>query len=245
MRSVSGRVAVVRAPEDAPALVARLRARGLDPVVVPAVSRVLDPAAIGAVLGRPHDVLLLTSRAAVRALAACAPASLPPRVACVGPASARAARDLLGVADPVLPDTATGQALIDALHLDARARVLWVRGAEVTPDTVTALDATGARVTHAIAYRMVATPDAAAAARHAAGPLDLAVLTSPALARAWSALDDTLPPALRQPRAVCIGPTTGRAAEAAGLDVRGVAQPHDLDTLADLAAAICKLLVEG
>ena len=225
------RVLVTRAVEDAGPLCEALRAAGHTPVCAPMIVRTRDREAVRQVLtGTPApDVLLLTSPEAARMLlGALPPGFAPVRVATVGPATAHAAAEA-GLSADVTQPTGTGAELVARLGPLQGLVVLHVRAARSVPATRAALDAAGAVVVDAVAYRTEAAPHRAAALS-TAGPCDLVTLTAPSIVRAYvSAGAD---PGVG---VITMGPTTTIAAQEHGLRVLAEACPH---TVAGLVAAV-------
>lgn len=198
------------------------------------------------------DIVVLTSAEAVRALAERAgvlgatPAAALSRtlVAVVGPATARALGEAGRPPDVVAADR-RAEGVVDALRDTVRERVragrapevLLVRALEGRAELAAGLEALGARVTLAPAYRTVldaARLDAAVRALEREAP-ELIVATS---GRPLAALGG----ALRErnagsgaPPVAALGPVTADAARAAGFAVALVAP--ETDTMA-LAAAV-------
>jgi uroporphyrinogen III methyltransferase/synthase len=119
-------------------------------------------------------------------------------------------------------------------------RVLLPRSEIAPPDLVQALQAKSARVETAIAYSVApAEPDPQVLMELIAGRLDLAVFFSPSAVRG---LIGMLEPDRGREQALailnrltiaCVGPTTARAAEQAGIRVSLVAGEHTVEGLAE------------
>jgi uroporphyrinogen-III synthase len=220
-------VLVTRAQERAGELAAALAARGAAPVLVPllAFAPPADPAALAAAFARAdaYDWLVLTSATALR--------YAPPlalrraRVACIGPATAAAARraGLEVAVEP--PGRSVPSELVAALARRAPlagARVLFPCAAGAREELPSALEAAGARVDRVVAYATRVPDEAAAALRKAlAQPVDAVTFTSPsAVAHLFELLGEARTRELaRSARFAAIGPTT-----AAALAARGVAR---------------------
>lgn len=156
------RVLVTRSREQSSELAAQLEARGLEPIPIPTIAialprifRELDDAL--AEIGG-FDWLLFTSANAVRAFAERGRLHFDggrPRIAAIGPATARALLSI-GLGADLLPPTAVAESLAEALRPHAAGtRMLLVRAEtarDVLPET---LRAAGADVTVAPAYRNV------------------------------------------------------------------------------------------
>ena len=243
-------VAVTRPRERAAALVAALEALGATVLVAPAIA-VLPPeswAPLDARLARlaAYDWLALTSAAAVGAVAdrlaaggaGPAPHAAPPRIAAVGAATARAARERLGRVD-LVPALHAADALADALPRPRGARVLFPCADRARAALPTVLRARGAVVDRVVAYRTAPTPDALAplAARLRAGAVDALLLASPSAAPAAARALGARDACARAAPAVCIGPTTAAAARDLGVRVAAVAAAPTDAALADAACA--------
>jgi uroporphyrinogen III methyltransferase/synthase len=240
------RVLVTRAADQAAELAGRLRRRGALPVCVPLIAfePPEDPGPLERALSRleDYDWLVLTSATAVRFgldgrdLGA---RSALPRVACIGPATARAAR-AAGLPVDVIP---TDQALPDRLvaELAARtelagARVLFPCAAGARELLPRALGAAGARVDRIVVYRTV-LPEAAAVALHEAVEqgLDAVTLTSPStVEHLFRVLGDSeVRDLARRAALACIGPTTAAALRKRGLEPAVVSAGQTGDDLVE------------
>lgn len=188
-----------------------------------------------AVLGRlaRYDWVVFTSVTAVeyfgRLLRRTAGAPLP-RLAAVGPATARALREKLG-APALVSMTQTGQGLAaELLAFGVAGQVLLPAADIASPRLAQGLRAAGARVDVLTVYRTVAGPGAAElAAAIEAGAVDVILLASPSAARALAnAIAGRLAGVAEPvPPVVCIGPSTGEEARRLGLHVGAVAARHD------------------
>lgn len=171
------------------------------------------------------DVLLLTSRAALRALdalvghdavlaAVAVGVARGLRGAAVGPSTAEALR-ALGVADVLEPDVATSRGLLAALRAQTRGevgapgRAVLPCGAQAMKGLGSGLGADGWDVDEVVVYTtddIVGMPSSAA--ELAAGRIPALVLRSPTAVRAVARHVPTLPPGVV---AICGGPTTAAA----------------------------------
>lgn len=232
---MSRSVILTRAREDNAALGAELRARGLRVIELPCVRT--EPLADASALREAiaslmplDDVLVLTSRAGVDAVAACAGV---PRcdVAVIGAATARHARGL-SMRVSFVASVANAGALGRELPLP-RGEVLLARSDLADPALPAALRGRGARVREVTAYRTVA---------RAAGDVDAArgaimagdatvVVASPsavdALAAAFGA------PTARRAGFVAIGERTAEHARRRLGVAPAVAPATDVASLAD------------
>ncbi len=161
------RIVITRAAVQSEALARELSARGAIPVVLPLVS-FADPedfapldAAIAGI--QRFDWMILTSAQAVRALAKRGKEVMRSlmyseselRIACVGPATAEAARQA-GLPVEYVAVTHTGAGLAEELGNRLQgARVLLPRSDRANQDLPQALKRHGAQVTEVIAYRTV------------------------------------------------------------------------------------------
>lgn len=190
------RVLVTRSQQQSSELAARLRALGLEPVTVPVIE-IAAPAsfdrldaALRGICG--FDWIVFTSANAVEAVRgrwesaglhdASGPGK-PPRIAAIGPATARALAGV-GLAANLVPPQAVAESLAEELVRVARrpdgspGRFLLLRAEEardVVPDT---LRSAGAEVVIAPAYRTVLPAGSAETIRSLfAGPAQIAAVT--------------------------------------------------------------------
>ncbi|MGN7192035.1 MULTISPECIES: uroporphyrinogen-III synthase [unclassified Curtobacterium] len=170
--------------------------------------------------------LVVTSATAVRVVAGRVP-RLPAgvRVACVGAATARAAR-AAGWPVDLVPEDESAAGLVAAFPADA-GPVLTPRSEIAAPTLVDGLRARGLAVSEVVAYRTVGTGD------------DPLVLTPPpdaVLVTSGSVADQVvrrMTPLDPRTRIACIGPSTADAARAAGLPVHVVARSRSAEALLD------------
>ncbi|HEC21720.1 MAG TPA: uroporphyrinogen-III synthase [Chloroflexi bacterium] len=253
------RVVNTRAPHQAADLDALLRRRGAEPLSYPCIDMAppedaapLDEALRAAAEGR-FDWLVLTSRNAVLALArrletlGLAPSALgKQQVAAVGPATAEAARRLLGVQVALTPAEYVAESLADALCPAPGMRVFLPQSEIARPVLKEALTAAGAEVTGVTAYRTVMGRGGVnVPAMLSAGQVDAVAFTSPStvhnfLRRLVGEGGDVAD--LAGVCVACIGPVTARAAHERGLEVQVVPEEH---TLAGLIAGLEAHFLEG
>jgi hydroxymethylbilane synthase len=239
------RVLVTRPETEARRLAARLAELGLAPVVVPAIeidvitpNQALD-AAMGALA--EYDWAVATSPNAARAVAAAAPdPAVLGRVrwAAVGRTTARALA-AAGVTDAWLPADSNAAALAAGLPVEAGQRVLWLRGSLADEELVDTLVERGATVTPLTVYRTVEAPEASRAKLGAAlaeAPIEAVVLASPSAVRGVLELAGPEANRILGLPAVCVGPSTARAAREAGFAVVAEAESQDVSALAELTA---------
>jgi uroporphyrinogen III methyltransferase/synthase len=233
------RVLVTRAEAQAGGLTEALRAAGAESVALPLLRIVPceDVSALDRALDalESYDVLLLTSANAVRLLAARAAArgiALAReglRIACVGPATAKAAGETGLSVDFVPADRFDAEGLLAALEAWrplAGLRFLLPRSAAARDALPEGLRARGARVDAIALYRPEAAPADAAWLRGEllAGRLDALTFTSPSAVRHFCALlDEPSREAAGRSVVVAIGPVTAAALREAGLDPHVVA----------------------
>ncbi|HET7677726.1 MAG TPA: hydroxymethylbilane synthase [Candidatus Limnocylindrales bacterium] len=247
------RVLVTRAARDADGLLEALRARGLEPLLVPAIEiEPADPAPLEAALRQGgFDWLVVTSRPGARALADAlgrieGPAdgsahdrSGRPRIAAVGERTATTLAEQGRAADFVAAG-GSAAALAGELPLRGGERVLLVRGDLADDELPRLLRQRSALVEALTAYRTRTAPATSAAllaAAVAGGPPAATIFTSGSTVRGLAALGEpeTLA-ALRSAPAVCIGPRTAEAARAAGFTVAAVADERSVEALAGRVA---------
>lgn len=170
--------------------------------------------------------LVVTSATAVRVVAGRVP-RLPSgvRVACVGAATARAARRAGWPVDLVpVDESAAGLAAV--LPTDA-GPVLFPRSEIAAPTLVDGLRARGIAVSEVVAYRTVGTGDEPLVL---APPPDAVLVTSGSVAQQVVRRMTPLDP---RTHVACIGPSTADAARAAGLPVHVVARSRSAEALLD------------
>lgn len=244
-------VVVTQAAEQAPELAALLMQAGATPLLYPCLAiappaadaSALDQALQSAVCGN-FDWLVLTSANAVRSVAArIAALGLAPRqlagvrVATVGAATAAAVRTLLGLDVALTPaeEVAEGLATALAAVVQPGDRVLLPQAARARDVLVQRLKATGAAVTHVVAYETV----------RGSGGVDLpGLLTRRAVdavtlasSSAFTFLLERLtreggdPASLHNVCLACIGPITARTVRGAGFTPAVVSAQQSLEGL--------------
>ncbi len=206
-----------------------LTARGLRPWIVPLIrtepaeGEELDRARRDLAAGA-FDWVALTSAAAVPAL----PATVPARIAAVGPATATALREAGHAVEMVPPGPDySAEAMLDGWR--PAGRVLLLRSDLAAATLADGLGATGAVVTDVVAYRTVtASLTAEQTTGLRTGTADLALVTSGSVARALQAagLAPSTPVA-------CLGPRTATVARECGLRVDLVAERQLIEVLVD------------
>jgi uroporphyrinogen-III synthase len=231
------RVLVTRRAEQSGELVRRLADAGAQVAEIPAIAvePPEDPGPLDAALGRlaSFDWVAFTSVNAVRSATARAPeGAVWPRLAAVGPATAKALEDALGRPPDLVPERdfrASGLAAAFAALEVAGRRVLLPLGDRARDTLKAALLAAGAEVHAVVAYRTQAAPGAAAALLAALDRgVDVVLFASPSAVESVAALAGTR--ALGLPAGV-LGAVTHAAASAAGFSVRAIAEPSTLDGL--------------
>jgi uroporphyrinogen III methyltransferase/synthase len=244
-RPLAGRTVVVtRATEQAGELAELLGDLGAEVVEVPTIA-IADPADGGAALqaaarelGRYDWVVLTSVNGAERLAAAVAgtqdgrPERWPPAgpaVAVVGPGTEATCRRL-GLPVTLVPERFVAEGLVEAFP-DGTGTMLLAQAEAARPVLATGLRAKGWTVDTVVAYRAVPAPIAPGLAERAAHA-DAVTFTSGTTVEHFlaGAGHRALPPVV-----VCIGPVTAEAAQARGVRVAAVADPH---TLAGLAAAV-------
>lgn len=173
--------------------------------------------------------LVVTSATTVRAVAG-RMTGLPAgvRVACVGGATARAARDAGWPVD-LVPQEESAAGLVAAFPRSA-GRVLFPRSELAAPTLVEGLRARGIDVEDVVAYRTVGTGDEPVRLDRAP---DAVLVTSGSVA---SQVARRMTPLDPRTRIACIGPGTAASAREAGLPVHVVARSRSADALLDAVA---------
>lgn len=186
-----------------------------------------------------YDWLLFTSATApafvAERLAAVRGSSALPRIAAVGPSTARAVEAHFATPDFVA-ETHTARAMAaELIAAGVRGRLLFPAADIASSDLAECLLAAGAEVETVTAY--LTRPGDGGLALAAAideGELDVVLLASPSAARG---LGDAVrarpqrPAGDRMPAILCIGPSTAAAARAIGLEVASVAADHTREGL--------------
>lgn len=230
------RVVVTRAEGQADGLARALRALGAEPLFFPTIAfappadpAALDGALLGLRLGR-FGWLALTSANAARfmlrrwidsglTLIDGKPLLPPLRVAAVGPATAAACEELLGLRPAVVPETFVAEALAAALGGLAGQRVLLLNGDLARPTLARLLSGAGAEVERVVAYRTVpATGGADLLPLLREGRVAAITFASGSAARFFA--ERVGPEGVAQARRAiiaCIGPVTAEECRAVGL----------------------------
>jgi uroporphyrinogen-III synthase len=221
----------------------RLAGLGAIPVAIPLIE--IRPVAPGGPLdaaaraAREYDWIVVTSANGARALftrmrgRGLAPPDRP-RWAAVGPATA-AALAAAGVQVTRIPESGTGAAIAGELgDLDGR-RVLLPRARIASADLPEALVARGARVDAVPAYDTVVGPESSREplARALDTGLEAAIFTSGSTVEGFARLAGSPGSRLVNMTTVCIGPTTARALEQAGVRPSGVASDRTAEALVE------------
>jgi uroporphyrinogen III methyltransferase/synthase len=242
---LAGRTVVVtRATEQAGELSRLLRDLGAEVIEMPTIA-IADPADGGAALraaacdlGR-YDWVVLTSVNGAERLAAARPEGEEPwpqpgpGVAVVGPGTAVACRRL-DIPVALVPDRFVAEGLLEVFPAGNGA-VLLAQAEAPRPVLTEGLRAKGWTVDSVIAYRTVPASIAPDLAEQCARA-DAVTFTSGTTVEHFVAGPghQALPAVV-----VCIGPVTAEAAEARGIRIAAVADPH---TLAGLATAVVDAL---
>jgi hydroxymethylbilane synthase len=254
------RVLVTRPTGRADTLVAALRERGLEPVVVPTIAIVEAPGetedgekrehrerdGLGADLRRAvehierYDWVLVTSASGAPAIARALDTHPPHHVrwAAVGPATS-AALAAHGISADFVPGAHDARALAAELPLAGGERILLVRAARGRAGLVEDLRARGASVDEVVAYRTVEGPESSRPllTRALGGDeLRAAIFASGSSVRGLLRL---IPPesvdAMLAWPAICIGQATAEAARRAGFSTILVGADTRPGTMAALA----------
>lgn len=248
-RRVMPRVLVTREPGRPGALVGELRARGIEPLVIPTIE--LRPAVPGGTLDAAvadlpsYAWVVVTSAAGAEALADAAERVgvdlAATRRAAVGAATADALA-ARGAPASFVPGRTTGKGIGDELPITPGDRVLLARADAAGSDLPARLRDRGAVVDEVAAYHTVEAPEGARRplrALFADGGVDAIVFASGSAARGLLALLGPVERrvALATP-ACCIGPTTATAAREAGFARVAEAADQSSAALAELVALI-------
>jgi uroporphyrinogen-III synthase len=208
------RILVTRPAEQARPLTQALEALGHVVVVCPLIE--IEPLGDDPIELANYDWVVVTSANGAAELARRRVGD-PRQLAAIGPGTAAALR-AHGLDPDLVADVSTQEGLADALPRPA-GRVLLAAAEDARTYLV---DAVGAELLPLYRTREL-QPELP--------PAELVVLASSSAARALAKLGSNLP-------AVSIGPETTRAAREGGIRVIGEADPHTLDGLVAIVAAI-------
>jgi uroporphyrinogen III methyltransferase/synthase len=226
-RPLTGRtIAVTRARAQASALAARLRELGANVVEAPAIR--IEPLDAEVPDLSAYDLLCVTSPNGAHELmrrVRDARALAGPRIAVIGPGTARAMREH-GIEPDIVPARSVAESLVEALADVPVRRALIARAADARDVQPEALRARGAEVDVLGLYRTVAEP-LDDGARGAALGADYATFTSASSARFFHEAAGTL----AGPRLVSIGPATSTALRELGFEPDVEAADHTPDGL--------------
>jgi uroporphyrinogen-III synthase len=239
-----------RSPRQAPDLDALLEERGARPLAYPCidVAPALDPAPLDEALERAvagaFDWLVFTSANAVEAVEARLPMSgmapgqlAPTSVAAVGPGTAAAVAERLGLAVALCPQEHVAEALAEELVARGARRVLVPQAERAREALVRILVENGVETEAVVAYRTVLGSggvDVPGLLRE--GRVDAVVFASPSAVENMAvrfAQEGGDWDALKRVCIVCVGPVTAAAAERRGLDVHVQAREHTMKDLVD------------
>jgi len=226
-RPLLGRtVAVTRARAQASALAARLRALGATVVETPAIR--IEPLPVTVPDLTTFDLLCVTSPNGAERLLAEVPdarALAGPRIAAIGPGTARALA-AGGIVADVVPPRAVAESLLETLAGETFSRVLIARAEEARDLLPDGLRARGAEVEILALYRTTAEP-LDGEARAAVLGAEYLTFASASAARFTHAAAGTL----AGPRIVSIGPVTSAALTELGFPPHVEAAEHTPDGL--------------
>jgi len=247
------RVLVPRTRDQASGLSMHIRSLGGEPVEAPTIevapgdtdhmiraARELADGRFAAVcLTSPNGVAALADAIDAVGLDARALAMVG-TIACVGPGTAQALWDRLGVGADLVPDAATTVALADTFPAGS-GHVLLPRADIASRELPHTLVAKGYDPVEVVAYRTV-RPDGLSPAVMddlAAGRIDLLAFASSSTVRNFVDLVGDRP---WRGQVVSIGPVTSRTAEELGLTVAAEADPHTIDGLVGALADVARRL---
>jgi uroporphyrinogen-III synthase len=256
--ALAGRTVVnTRASHQAGELDCLLRAQGAVPISFPCIgieftaTPELDRALSDLIEGH-YDWFVLTSVNTVHAVADQLPRCGFPhqgfRVACIGPKTAQAARDLLGLRIDLIPRDHHARALANALPVGLGDRVLMPTSMIAKPELDQCLTAKGASVDQVAAYRTTSTAarlDALALIEQA---VDAVAFASPSAVCAFAEqfqLQGIELARLGQATIACIGPSTHESAVSNGFWQPVIAHPHTLAGLVELLEQTFSVATQG
>jgi uroporphyrinogen-III synthase len=243
------RVLVTRPRHQASALAELLVAAGAEPILIPTIE-IVPPASFDALDDSlkeldGFDWLIFTSANAVQVFAERAQALgvevHAKRIAVIGSATARAAREFLGRSPDLVPEHATAEGLAEALlAYAAGSSMLLVRAAVARDVLPERLKAAGARVRIAEAYRNVIPADSIREIQElfASDPPDAVTFTSASTAQNLHALLDAAELEIREGTVLAsIGPITSRAMREVGMEPTVEAGEATIASLVDALLA--------
>lgn len=226
LSGLAGRRIVITRPEaDALRLADRLRDLGATPIVATAIQiEFTDPPALDRALAAitEYDWVLFTSRSGVEAVFRRTRSIAGPRVAAIGPPTARALAEH-GVRADLVPAAYVAEAILDGLGDVAGLRFLLPRADIARRALADGLRARGGVVDEIAAYRTRST----GARPTNLGPVDAITFTSSSTVRGF--LESG--PVPEGAKVVCIGPITAETARRCGLAVSVVAEEYTEDGL--------------
>ncbi len=237
-------VVVTRSRTQASELSARLSALGAEVVEAPtiAIQETPDGSSVRTELARikaaNYDWILFTSGNGVRATREImrtngydARLFAGSKVGAVGPATARAVRELLCIEPDLTPDRYDGDALADELGDVAGRSILLLRADIGRRSLIDALRERGARVEDVAVYETKPVDTLPAHVRDRLADADAITFTSGSTATNFAKLA-TVP---QNVKLVSIGPTTSAAMRAAGLRVDAEADEATIEALTQAA----------
>lgn len=243
------RVLVTRSRGQAASLAELLAAAGAVPIAIPTIEIVppVSFAALDAALAqlRSFDWLIFTSANAVQVFAergrGLGQSAQPRRIAAIGPATAKAVETLLARPVNLMPRHYVQEALAEALMPEAPGcSMLLVRAAVARDALPETLEACGARVTVAEAYRTIVPEESVAALRQLfeTAPPDAITFTSASTAHHLVALLERAGVPLPEGIVLAsIGPITSDAMRNLGLEPAVEAPEATLGSLVDTLIA--------
>ena len=223
------RICITRAREDCDAIIALLNFHGAQPLVVPAIKIETLPVALPDL--RAGDWLAFTSRRGVHAFGELA--GIPDadfdalKVACVGPETAAAARDL-GLNVEFVPTQSTGKCFAEEFcrHLDSNSgpsRVIYLSAKKTVSNFTERVRRLGIEIVQRKVYETQYVPLAEKTIKSLRSGVDAVIFASPSAVHSF--VDQ-----LEQANAIdhlsgdmimcCIGPTTAHALEEKRLGVK-------------------------
>ncbi len=230
------RIVITRPEADARTFADRLRARGADPIMAPAIEiEFTDPVELGDALERigEFDWIVFTSRNGVRAVYRMIDSIAGPKVAVIGPATAEALA-VHGVKHDFIPSAFVAESLLEEIGDVRNTRILLPRADIARVVLADGLRSAGAIVEDIAAYRTrTATPSAVDLES-----VDAVTFTSSSTVRGFLERS-TIPDGAA---VVCIGPITAATASELGLEVAAVAAKYTEDGLID---ALEELFADG
>ncbi len=219
------RIVITRPEADARAFADRLRARGADPIVAPAIEiEFTDPVELDEALARigEFDWIVFTSRNGVEAVFRRTSDITGPKIAVIGPATAEELT-AHGLEPTLVPSSYVAESILEEIGNVQGASILLPRADIAREALPEGLRAAGAEVLQIAAYRTCTRADPLPDLES----VDAVTFTSSSTVRGFLERGNIPPGAA----VVCIGPVTAATARELGVEVTAEAAEFTEDGL--------------